>query len=217
MSITVKHVAKFSSFLEKLVCYRNTLPESWFYSAKWIIINSTLLCDNGFTHFAWNIIIITSLDKFHLSCIIFGWSRGGILFRNIGITIGFDEGGVLFYVTGTIYRIPWVTPNPGTAHKKKVTASFQRTDMEVFKALVNSVNTFFFSLSFPTSFSVLRLPKIFLPNMTKKMITICSPNHCKPSGSTVCPTLWLATSPVPWKITEELSTQKSLFKRWLTY
>ena len=89
--------------------------------------------------------------------------------------------------------------------------------MEVFMALVNSVNTFFFFTSFPTSFGVLRLPKIFLLNMMRKMIMICSPNHCKPSGSTVCPTLWLATSPVPWKITEELSTQKSLFKRWLTY
>ena len=64
MSITVKHVAKFSSFLEKLVCYRNTLPESWFYSAKWIIINSTLLCDNGYNHLPISLEI--SLSSHHL-------------------------------------------------------------------------------------------------------------------------------------------------------
>ena len=149
MSITVKHVAKFSSFLEKLVCYRNTLSESWFYSAKWIIINSTLLCDNGFTHFAWNIIIITSLDKFHLSCIIFGWSRGGILFRNIGITIGFDEGDVLFYVTGTIYRIPWVTPNLVRPIRKKWLLPFKGRIWRCLRLWWTVLTLSFFHFLFP--------------------------------------------------------------------
>ena len=73
------------------VCYRNTLSESWFYFAKWVI-NITPICVITDTiiypfrlkyHF-----IIMSPDKFHLSCIIFGGAEGGIIFRNIGITIG---------------------------------------------------------------------------------------------------------------------------------
>ena len=63
MSITVKHVAKFSNFLEKLVCYRDTLSESWFYSAKWVIINSTL-CDNEDNHLP--ILPEISLSSHHL-------------------------------------------------------------------------------------------------------------------------------------------------------
>ena len=103
VSIADKHVAKFSNFLEKLLCYRNTLSESWFYFAKWVI-NITPLCvitDTIIYPFRLNYhFIITSPDKFHLSCIIFGGAElggGGDYIQkywNYYWKVGnFDEGG----------------------------------------------------------------------------------------------------------------------------
>lgn len=99
MSITVKHVAKFSSFPEKLVCYRNTLSDSWFYSAKWIIINSTLLCDKRYNHLPISLEI--SLSSHHLISFICpvlfsGGAEGGCYSEILELQwkVGnFDEGG----------------------------------------------------------------------------------------------------------------------------